>query len=124
MAALERAEAYRVHIEWALAQRDRWGSPISFSGAAKKLNGEQLPSPMGGGWSWRTVRDIAFRLGFSDRVAYVRVDELQARVHAAFKQHPGWTAQELIAECGFESRTHSILRRCGGPKRSDCRFIE
>jgi DNA invertase Pin-like site-specific DNA recombinase len=101
-AALERAEAYRVHIEWALAQHDRWGSPVSFSGAAAKLNGEQLPSPMGGRWGWRTVRDIAFRLGFSDRVAYVRADELQAHVHVAFRQYPGCTAQELIEKCGFE----------------------
>jgi DNA invertase Pin-like site-specific DNA recombinase len=37
-AAMERAEAYRVHIEWALNTRDRWGNPNSFSGAATKLN--------------------------------------------------------------------------------------
>jgi DNA invertase Pin-like site-specific DNA recombinase len=37
-AAMERAEAYRVHLEWALSRLDRWGNPISFSGAATKLN--------------------------------------------------------------------------------------
>src|SRR5579872_5037869 len=58
------AEGYRVHIEWALGNRDRRGAPISFSGAAEKLNEQHPPSPMGGRWSWRTVRDIARRLGF------------------------------------------------------------
>jgi AraC-like DNA-binding protein len=116
-AALERAEAYRVHIEWALAQRDRWGSPVSFSGAAGKLNGEQLRSPMGGRWSWRTVRDIAFRLGFSDRVGFVRGHELQARVNVVFKQHPGWTAQQLIEKCGFEYSV-GIVRASAAARRA------
>jgi hypothetical protein len=116
-AALERAEAYRVHIEWALAQRDRWGNPVSFSGAAGKLNGEKLRSPMGGRWSRRTVRDIAFRLGFSDRVGYVRGHELQARVNVVFKQHPGWTAQQLIAECGFKHSV-GIVRASAAARRA------
>jgi hypothetical protein len=44
---MERAEGYRVHIEWALGNRDRRGAPISFSGAAEKLNEQHLPAPMG-----------------------------------------------------------------------------
>jgi hypothetical protein len=42
-AALERAEAYRVHIEWALNHAGRFGRPISFRAAAGKLNERQLP---------------------------------------------------------------------------------
>lgn len=125
-----------MHIEWPLAQRDRWGSPISFSGAAEKLNGEQLPSPMGRRWSWRTVREIAFRLGFSDRVAYVRADELQARVDVAFNipagplrsssQNAGSNTQ--WASCGRARRRGALANRrrgitgCRGPSRPVDRY--
>ena len=34
-AAMERAEAYRVHIEWALSQPGRHGKPITFVGPAR-----------------------------------------------------------------------------------------
>ena len=47
-ATLERAQAYRVHIEWALSQPGRLGIPISFNAAAQELNEQHLPSPMGG----------------------------------------------------------------------------
>jgi len=47
-AAMERAVAYRVHLEWALNHPGRFGRPITFRGAAEKLNERQLPSPMGG----------------------------------------------------------------------------
>src|SRR5271165_6490900 len=50
-AAMERAQAYRVHIEWALRQLDRFGRPVSRNGAADKLNELHLESPMGGRWS-------------------------------------------------------------------------
>jgi DNA invertase Pin-like site-specific DNA recombinase len=47
-AALERAEAYRVHIEWALRQPPAYRTtrPISFSAAAHQLNRRQRPSPL------------------------------------------------------------------------------
>jgi hypothetical protein len=48
---MERALAYRVHIEWALRQLDRFGRPVSRNGAAGKLNELHLESPMGGRWS-------------------------------------------------------------------------
>jgi hypothetical protein len=73
---MERAEAYRVHIEWALNNRDRYGNPISFNGTAEKLNDQHLPSPLGGKWRCKTVCDIALRLGFHHRVAFVATDEL------------------------------------------------
>jgi DNA invertase Pin-like site-specific DNA recombinase len=49
-AAKERAEAYRVHIEWALSQPGIWDRPITFHAAAEKLNERHLSSPMGGRW--------------------------------------------------------------------------
>src|ERR1022692_380765 len=111
------AEAYRVHLEWALSRLDRWGNPISFSGAATKLNEQQLDSPMGGHWSWRTVRDMAQRLGFSSRLGYVPTDVLQARAQAIFAQHPESTAQQLIAKLSLGYavgivRAGAVARRC------------
>jgi hypothetical protein len=49
-AAMERAEAYRVHLEWALNHPGRFGRPITFRRAAERLNERQLPSPMGSRW--------------------------------------------------------------------------
>ena len=37
-AAMERAEAYRVHIEWALSYPGRYGKRITFNAAAEKPN--------------------------------------------------------------------------------------
>ena len=60
-AAMERAEAYRLHIEWALRQPGVNGRPITFCSAARKLNERNIESPragVGGGVNckgWRLV---------------------------------------------------------------------
>lgn len=41
-AAIERAEAYRLHIEWAFRQPGINGRPISFCSAAKRLNNRNI----------------------------------------------------------------------------------
>jgi DNA invertase Pin-like site-specific DNA recombinase len=116
-AAMERAEAYRVHIEWALSHNGKWGGPISFGAAAEKLNEQRLPSPRGGRWNSRSVRDIARRLELPDRAAYVPTEVLQARVQAIWTRHPGWTTQQLIARLGPEYpvglvRAMAVVKRC------------
>jgi DNA invertase Pin-like site-specific DNA recombinase len=70
-AAIERAEAHRVHIEWALGQPGRLSIPISFHAAAEKLNEHRIPSPMGGRWESAGLRRVARRLGFKDRPPFV-----------------------------------------------------
>ena len=50
-AAMERAEAYRLHVEWALRQPGVNGKPITFSAAANKLNERNIESSMGRRWS-------------------------------------------------------------------------
>jgi DNA invertase Pin-like site-specific DNA recombinase len=52
-AAIERAEAYRLQIEWAFGQTSRYGSgrPISYQAAADKLNERGIPSPFGKSWA-------------------------------------------------------------------------
>jgi DNA invertase Pin-like site-specific DNA recombinase len=64
-AELERAEAYRLHIEWALRQPSVFGSgrPISFMAAAAKLNDRNIASPMGGSWTAATLMRMGGLLG-------------------------------------------------------------
>ena len=116
-AAMERAEAYRVHIEWALSHSGRCGRLISFNAAAQKLNERQLQSPMGGRWSSINVANLACRLGLRDRPARVPREVLQARVPAIWKQHPEFTARQVMEELGPESplrigRAWVLLRNC------------
>jgi len=59
-AALERAEAYRLHIEWAFRQPGMYGRPISRRAAANKLNERNIESPMGRRWCGEQILRMAF----------------------------------------------------------------
>jgi resolvase-like protein len=76
--ALERAVAYRMHIEWALSQPGRFDRPISYGAAAQKLNEQRLPSPMGGRCCSTSVANIARRLG-----GFVQMPAAQQYSHCA-----------------------------------------
>lgn len=95
-AAMERAEAHRVHIEWALAQPGIEGKPISFRGAGETLNALHIPSPMGGRWSSMNVADVAVRLRLREKRIRVPRKVLQKRVDEIWKQHPDCTARQVI----------------------------
>jgi hypothetical protein len=95
-AAMERAEAHRVHIEWALGQPGLDGKPITFNGAADKLNALQIPSPMGGRWSSMNVADIAVRLKLREKPIRVSRQVLQERIEAIWKVHPDCTGQQVV----------------------------
>jgi hypothetical protein len=98
-AAMERAEAYRVHIEWALSQPGLEGKLITFNGAGEKLNELQIPSPMGGRWSSMNVADIAVRLKLREKPIRVPREVLQERVSAIWRSHPectGWHVVEMM----------------------------
>ena len=101
-AALERAEAYRVHIEWALSHPGRFGRPITFHAAAEILNERQLPAPMGGRWCSMNVCDVACRLGLRHRPTRVRRKVLQAHVRAIWKQQPDLTGKKLTMQLRSE----------------------
>lgn len=96
--ALERAVAYRMHIEWALSQPGRFDRPISYGAAALKLNEQRLPSPMGGRWCSTSVANIARRLGLEYRTPWMTSDQLQLRVRALFAKNPAIAPSELMAE--------------------------
>jgi DNA invertase Pin-like site-specific DNA recombinase len=116
-AAMERAEAYRVHIEWALGQPGFDGKPITFRGAGEKLNELQIPSPMGGRWSSMNVADIAVRLKLREKPIRVPREFLQARVNAIWKAHPHCTGQQVVDMLKPEhpicmARAWAFLRHC------------
>jgi len=97
-AAMERAEAYRAHIEWAMRQPGRQGRSISLSGAAKLLNERDVSSPMGGSWSDSSVRNMASRLGLRlPPPRRVPREVSRDRARAVLMRHPNLTASQLMA---------------------------
>ena len=94
MICVERAEAHRVHIEWALSRPGLDGKPISFRGAGEKLNELQIPSPMSGRWTSMNVADIAVKL--REKPIRVPRNVLQQRVAAIWKAHSDCTGQQVV----------------------------
>jgi DNA invertase Pin-like site-specific DNA recombinase len=122
-AAIERAQAYRVHIEWALRQQDKFGRPVSRNGAADKLNELHLESPLGGRWSSVNVGLMASRLGLSFPPSPLTSHVLRLRVSEIFKQHPEFTARQVVSSLGHEhrpgyTRVWRTLREC---RRADAK---
>ena len=116
-AAIERAEAYRVHIEWALSQPGRHGKPITCRGAGEKLNELGIPSPLGARWTSVNIGKMATRLELWERPARVPLEVLQARVLAVWKRHPEFTARQVIASLKPEHTLHlgrarTLLSNC------------
>lgn len=116
-AAMERAEGYRVHIEWALGQPGIDRKLITFRGAGEKLNELQIPSPMGGRWSSMNVADIAVRLKLREKPIRVPREVLQERVDAIWRSRPGCTAQQVVQMLKPEHsiciiRAEAFLRTC------------
>jgi hypothetical protein len=109
-AANERAEAYRLQIEWAW-QLGVYGTgrPISFRGAANQLNERNIESPMGGRWTGDQLQRMALRLGLITRpatcdarsyaLACGRTAE-RIRISAFWKKHPEFTAKRVIDQLG------------------------
>src|SRR6185437_8029456 len=60
--ANDRAKAFRVYVEWALDQPGVKGRPISFAGAARKLNARNVETPLGGRWRGHHLQRMARRL--------------------------------------------------------------
>ncbi len=123
-AAMERAQAYRVHIEWALRQHDKFGRPVSRNGAADRLNELHLESPMGGRWSSTNVGLMASRLELPFPPAPLPAAVLRLRVREIYKQHPEFTARQVVSSLGSErpgyTRVWRTLRECrrAGAKNS------
>ncbi len=123
-AAMERAQAYRVHIEWALRQHDTFGRPVSRNGAADKLNELHLESPMGGRWSSTTVGLMASRLGLPFPPSPLPAAVLRLRVSEIYRQHPEFTARQVVSSLGAErpgyTRVWRTLRECRRTGAKNC----
>jgi DNA invertase Pin-like site-specific DNA recombinase len=95
--AMERAAAYRVHIEWSLGQPGLNGRPISRKAAARKLNERNIKSSTGRTWSGEQLLRMAHRIGLRPPPARLPLAVSQANVRAIWKKHPEYTAKQLIA---------------------------
>jgi DNA invertase Pin-like site-specific DNA recombinase len=116
-AATERAEACRVHIEWALRQPGIHGRRISFNSAAEKLTERNLQGPWGGTWTGSQVQAMAIRLGIRHPLFFLRYDIMRAKVRAVWRQHPDFSANQVIASLRLEHplgicRTWKVLHEC------------
>lgn len=109
--AMERAEAYRPYIEWALRQPGEYGRPIAFDAAARALNARSIPSMMGARWNGVQLQRVAHRLGMNHPTATMRIDEARHRVEAIWKEHPGWTGKQVVRSLGPRHRRHLGIRR-------------
>jgi DNA invertase Pin-like site-specific DNA recombinase len=128
-AAMERAEAYRLHIEWAFRQQGVYGSarPISFRAAANRLNERSIESPMGGRWAGHQLLKMALRLGLHHPPGSLRHEVAQARVRAIWNEHPEFTAKQVRASIGLEhplgfARTYRLLSGFRTAARSTARI--
>jgi hypothetical protein len=118
-AAQERAEAYRLHIEWALRQPSAYGSgrPISLSAAAKKLNDRNIESPAGGRWTGGAMLRMGRRLGLSHPPGTVPHEVMQARVRAIFEEQPEIFSKQVIGMAGLDhplgkDTAYRLLKAC------------
>src|SRR5262249_9326535 len=97
-AAMERAEAYRAHIEWALRQPGVYGTrrPISFRAAANELNQRNIQSPRGGLWSGTQLAAMGTRLGLIHPPGFLAYDVVKAKAYAIWQRRPDLTTRQLI----------------------------
>jgi DNA invertase Pin-like site-specific DNA recombinase len=117
--ATERAEAYRLHIEWALRQPGMHGRPISFRAAAISLNDREIPSPMGGVWQGHQLMTMTVRLGIDHPPARISRALARARVHEIWRKHPEFTSKQVMVELGRAhplgtTRIEALLREYRG----------
>jgi DNA invertase Pin-like site-specific DNA recombinase len=109
--ANERAEAYRAHVEWALAQPGFDGEPISFRAAAHQLNERNLSSPFGQRWQGHALQRMARRLGLDHPPGYLQDDVVFARVQALWNEDPQCTPPQVVAR--FQGPHRLGLQRAG-----------
>jgi DNA invertase Pin-like site-specific DNA recombinase len=115
--ANERAEGYRVYIEWALKQPGRAGRRISFRSAAIRLNERNIETPLGGTWRGHHIQRMARRLGLNHPLAYMSKMLARDRVRALWNQLPSLTAPLIVANIGTPQplslkRAYAFLKEC------------
>lgn len=109
--ANERAEAYRVYVEWALTQPGLPGRPISFRAAALKLNERQIETPSGGLWRGHQLQRMARRLRLAHQIAYMPDALAHTRVRALWEQRPEITGAQVVAAVSVGTPRRLDIRR-------------
>jgi DNA invertase Pin-like site-specific DNA recombinase len=94
--AMERAAAFRVHIEWAFAQPGLYGRPISRKAAARKLNERNIKSITGASWSGDQVLRMAHRNGLRPPPARLSLTVSQEKVREIWMKHPEYTPRQAM----------------------------
>jgi DNA invertase Pin-like site-specific DNA recombinase len=115
--ANDRAQAYRVYVEWALGQPGVKERPISFAAAAKKLNARNIETPMGGRWRGHHLQRMARRLALDHPLARMPESFARARVRALFEQRPNLTGEQVVGTMGtahplWIRRAYTLLKEC------------
>jgi DNA invertase Pin-like site-specific DNA recombinase len=115
--ANERAQAYRIYIEWALKQPGKDGRLISFRGAAIRLYERNIKTPLGGTWRGHHIQRMARRLSIAHPLARMPLELARTRVRALYKLRPNLTCKQLLANLGTErllwdKRAYRILKEC------------
>jgi DNA invertase Pin-like site-specific DNA recombinase len=124
--ANERAQAYRVYVEWALRQPGANGRLISFAAAAKRLNQRDIKTPLGGSWRGHHPQRMARRLKIDHPLARMPESVAWARVQALWKKRPEITGAQLVKGLGTphpldQRRASALLKECrrSAANRSD-----
>jgi len=115
--ANDRAQAYRVYIEWALKQPGPDGRLISFNSAAIRLNQRNIETPLGGSWRGHHIQRMARRLGIDHPLARMPVGMARARVRAFYERHQTVKADQLVATLEtphplWDRRAYALLKEC------------
>jgi len=116
-AAMGRAEACRLHIEWALRQPGANGRPISFGAAAEKLNERNIQSVKGARWWGTQVKSMATRLGLNPPRPRLCPEAARPYVNAVWKKQPHFTVTQVIRSLAptvilGERMTSTLLSEC------------
>ena len=124
-AAEERAEAHRVHLEWAFRQPGLDDGPISFRAAAHRLNARHVESPTGHRWQGHQLQRMARRMGIDHPLGYLSAQSVRSQVQALWRRRPDYTAKQLIDNLNAEhplgdkrARLHLKRLRLLAAKRS------
>lgn len=124
--ANERAQAYRVYVEWALRQPGVKGRLISFGAAAKRLNQRDIKTPLGGHWRGHHLQRMARRLGIDHPLARMPDSLARARIQALWTKRPEITGAQLVKDLGTphpldRHRAWALVKECrrSAANRSD-----
>jgi len=115
--ANERAQSYRLYVEWALRQPGVNGQPISFRAAAERLNERDIETPSGRRWRGNQLQRMARRLRIDHPLARMPETLARARVQALWKERPEITGAQLVNDLGTphrldQRRAWEFLKEC------------